>query len=121
MTTWMTDKIATLAKDKSARDGNSPADSINAISGEVFQTMRGELTAFPDCARLLPVSLARNLRAGSFSALSAFELGCLVIADADAQAATPCAGPDDISAFTNLKFEALAELLKAEDEGVRNV
>ena len=118
---WMSAKIATLAREKSARDGCSPAEAVNVMTGDAFATLGAELSAFPHLAGLLPLSLSRNIKSGAFSALTALELAAIVIADFDAQKAAPCAGLDDISAFTNLKFEALAELLKAEDEGVRNV
>lgn len=116
---WMSQKLERLARERAARDGCSPAEAINVMTGDAFATLGAELSAFPDCARFLPVSFARNLRAGSFSALSALELAALVIADADAQTASVVAGPNDVVEFTALKIRALADLLRA--EGGRDV
>lgn len=110
---WMSAKIATLAREKLARDGCSPAEAVNVMTGDAFATLGAELSAFPHLAGLLPLSLSRNIKSGAFSALTALELAAIVIADSDAQAASVVAGPDDVVEFTALKWCSLADLLRA--------
>lgn len=111
---WMSEKIGRLAKEKAARDGCSPAETVNTLAGEAFQTLEAELTAFPELSQAVPNRLSKNIRTGAFCALSAFELAAIVITDADAQRASIVAGPDDEKEFFAFKWKSIADLLGAE-------
>lgn len=114
---WMTEKVSRLATERAKRERGEPADALNLLCGEAFQTLNSEMKAFPNLARWLPSTFARNLQVGAFGALSALELAAIIIADSDAQAASVVAGPDDVVEFTALKWCSLANLLRAEGDG----
>lgn len=113
--TWMASKVTKLARAKAQSEGCSPATALDTLTGEAFTTLAAELAAFPELLQVLPKQLGKNIMAGAFSALSAYELAAIVIANADAEAVAAVAGADDLAEFTALKFQALAGLLGAGD------
>jgi hypothetical protein len=112
---WMQEKVARLVSERALIDGTDAIRALAALEGESFITLQGELAAFPSLANWIPQKLCQTIRNGSYSALSEFELAAFVIIDADAAEVAPCAKPDDLVEFLNLKWESLAELLKGGD------
>lgn len=117
---WMREKIERLAKEKAARWNCFPADALNAWTGDALTTLRGELFACPELARVLPPHLTQDVSGNALSAMSAAEVGALLICDADASEVANVCGSDDLVEFLALKWQALSDLL-AEEEGASGV
>lgn len=110
---WMGSKVSRLTVECQKKTGAaSLSEALMALEFESATVLRAELAVFPDLAASVPGDFLRLLQQNALGAMKPWECAALVIIETDAQALTPATNPDDLAAFTTLKWQSLGSLLQ---------
>lgn len=108
---WALRRIAQLAQDRQATQGETLEAALYALENEALVVLAGELIVFPELATIVPLDFIKRLQ-GSRSALTDFERGIAILLNENAKQCLPGINIDvDMDEFIHLKWETLGGLL----------